>query len=217
MKEVFRDDFKGEELADHWEVVNPDPDAFIVEEGGLLIVSGSVGDRAKLDFPNLFKLADAMPKGDWVITAKFNIELQTGWEVAYIGLVNHPNDALYLTMTSYTGNDGYLNLNGVKRRKGKETKTNRRLFKKRYSEKLKFGDVMKSIPQPIFLRLQKKGRAYVGSIKFGEDEKAKWTALDKLTVLRQKGKLVFGLYQSKKPNGESTMTVDWVKIEVPEE
>ncbi|MFQ5619014.1 MAG: VWA domain-containing protein [Rhodospirillales bacterium] len=216
-KEVFRDDFKGEELADHWEVVNPDPDAFIVEDGGLLILSGSTGDRAKLNFPNLFKLADAMPKGDWVVTAKFNIALQTGLEVAYIGLVNHPNDALYVTMTSYMGNSGYLNLNGVKRSKGKETNTSRQLFKIDYPGRSTFGAVMKNIPQPIFLRLQKKGRGYVGSIKFSEDKKAKWTALDKLTVLRQKGKLVFGLYQSKKTKGESTMTVDWVKIEVPEE
>ena len=39
-KEVFRDDFNGEELAEHWEVIRPNPDAFIVEDSNLLVITG---------------------------------------------------------------------------------------------------------------------------------------------------------------------------------
>ena len=45
-------------------------------------------------------------------------------------------------------------------------------------------------------------------------EEPKWVSLDKFTVLRQKGKVVVGLYQASEVKGESTAMVDWVKIEV---
>ncbi len=44
----------------------------------------------------------------------------------------------------------------------------------------------------------------------------KWLNLDKFTILRQKGKVVVGLYQANKVEGEGTIFVDWVKIETPE-
>ncbi len=60
----FFDDFGGEDLAEHWEVLNPDPDAFIVEDGALLIVRGTPGSMADKTVQNLFKLSKAMPEGD---------------------------------------------------------------------------------------------------------------------------------------------------------
>ncbi len=78
-KEVFRDDFNGEDLADHWEVLKPNPDAFIVEDGSLLIVSGTPGSLANETVENVFRLSEPLPKGDWTITAKFSVEFQTGW------------------------------------------------------------------------------------------------------------------------------------------
>ena len=69
-KEYFRDDFDGAELADHWEVLNSNPDTFIVEDGQLLIVSASPGSLGEDTVANLFRLNIALPKGDWVMSVK---------------------------------------------------------------------------------------------------------------------------------------------------
>ncbi len=50
-----------------------------------------------------------------------------------------------------------------------------------------------------------------------EDAKEpKWEALDKFTILRQKGVVSLGFYQRGKTNGESAAKIDWIKIETPE-
>jgi len=70
--------------------------------------------------------------------------------------------------------------------------------------------------QPILLRLEKKGHAYISSIKLNGVKKPAWFSLGKLSLLRAKGGLSFGVYQATKAEGETSIHVDWVKIEVPE-
>ena len=44
-------------------------------------------------------------------------------------------------------------------------------------------------------------------------EEPKWVKLNKLTLLQPKGRLAFGVYQSKQASGETSLTVEWIKIE----
>ena len=224
-KEVFRDDFNGEDLADHWEVLKPNPDAFIVEDGSLLIVSGTPGSLANETVENVFKLSKPLPKGDWTITAKFSTDFQTGLERAFIGIFDNRDNYLEVSLRAVIKPSGLnffatFDVGAVRRSKGKDKTASLKLwsggkFADHYTPG-PFTNGIKNFPQPVLLRLQKKGRSYIGSAKLEGAKEPKWLNLDKFTILRQKGKVALGLYQTKKAEGEGTMLVDWVKIEVPE-
>jgi len=217
--EVFRDDFDGDELADHWEVLNPDPDAFIVEDGSLLVVSGTAGSLEKDTVQNLFKLSKPLPKGDWVITAKLSIDLQTSVERAFIGIHDSRDNYLEIGVRPWIEccYSPRLSLHGVKRSRGKNKTSDRVIWRSGHQGKSAsaFADAAKNIAQPILLRLEKKGRTYTGSAMLAGAKKPRWVTLDKFTVLRLKGTVALGLYQTKKTNGETTTFFDWVKIETP--
>ncbi len=224
-KEVFRDDFKGEELADHWEVLKPNPDAFIVEDGKLLIVSGTPGSMANETVENVFKLSEPLPKGDWTITAKFSTDFQTGLERAFIGIFDNRDNYLEVSLRAVImpyrlDFFATFDVGAVRRRKGEDKTASLKLwsggkFADHYTPG-PFTNGIKDFPQPVLLRLQKKGRSYIGSAKLEGAKKPTWVTLDKFTILRQKGKVAVGMYQTKKGKGEGTIQVDWVKIETPQ-
>ena len=74
-----------------------------------------------------------------------------------------------------------------------------------------FVDWAKTLPRDILLRIEKSGKSYIVSAKYGTDEK--WLKLEKLTSLLKFGNLVMGFDQNKKVKGESIAYIDWVKIE----
>lgn len=224
-KEYFRDNFDGEELAEHWEVLKPNPDTFIVEDGKLLIVSGTPGSMANETVENVFKLSEPLPKGDWTITAKFSVEFQTWMERAFIGIFDNRDNYLEISLQSIVGEYGLnrypaFDVVGVRRRKGKDKTVARRIWRGKntgdYSNAGNFADGTKTFPQPVLLRLQKQGRSYIGGVMLEGAKEPKWLNLDKFTILRQKGKVAVGLYQTNKVKGEGTILVDWVKIETPQ-
>ena len=224
-EEYFFDDFDGEDLAEHWEVINPNPDSFIVEDGKLLIVSGTPGSMASETVENVFKLSEPLPTGDWTITAKFSGKYQTGVERVFIGIFDDRDNYLEISLRAIAAEkNGYytatFDVAAVRRSKGNDKTTNRQLWKG--------GDItapgyrpgpfspgIKKFPQPVLLRLEKKKRSYIGSAMLEGAKKPTWVALDTFTILRQKGKVAVGLYQAGAVKGESTIRVDWVKIEVP--
>ncbi len=215
-KKYFFDDFDGDELKQHWEVINPDPDAFIVEDGNLLVVSSTPADLAKENVPNLFRLTKSIPKGDWVMTAKFTIAYQTMQEKIVLGLYNNKKNYIVggIWAPEVWAQATQLNAEAVKASKGKITRFERAAYKGR--ENPSYAEAVKAIPQPILLRLRKHGRSYFVGVKLEGVEDPKWQELEKLTSLRAKGNLVIGLYQAQKVGGETTMKVDWVKIETLE-
>jgi len=227
-KEVFRDDFNGDELADQWEVANPDPDSFIVEDGGLLMLAS--GGSQSLDSgqaPNIFKLSKPLPKGDWVMTAALSVDFQTAQEAPFLGLYQDEKNYIVVQPRAYTcGNWGdrlCFVVEEVKSAKGKVSRFVKRLiWEKGDFENFKFAEAAQTIPQPITLRIVKEGRKYRGGILWSQtDAETKqtnedWIDLENFTVLREKGVPALGIYQTQNSNGESTATVDWIKIETPE-
>jgi hypothetical protein len=216
-KKYFFDEFDGDELKDHWEVVNPDPDSFIIEDGNLLVVNSKPAVLSEENVPNLFRLAKSMPKGDWVMTAKFIIDFQTENEKIVLGLYNNKKNYIMARisapeMWNYVAQ---LNAEAVKASKGEITRFERAAFNGGKNNP-SYAEAVKAIPQPILLRLRKQGRSYFAGVKLEGVEKPKWQELEKLTSLRAKGNLALGLYQAKKVTGETTIKVDWVKIETLE-
>ena len=212
LKEVFRDDFDGEDLAEHWEVQNPDPDSFIVENGELLIVNGSVGKREDLSFSNLFRLSKPLPKGDWVATVKLKASFAVNNEGVFLGVIDDQENGLYAWLGYNTNgpDNSWITIYGIKRSKGVEKSNNTQIL-----NWLTADDLRQKSLKPYYLRISKTGRSYVVSIKHSDDDEANWTELKKFSILRQRGGLAIGSTQAK-VGAESTILIDWVKIEVLE-
>src|SRR5215472_11320525 len=100
---IFSDDFSGPELSSDWEVVNRDPDSYLVENHYLLILANSVGGLEKEKSKNIFRLRKSLPDTDWVITAKLNAKVQTAREVFSLGLYDDAKNSL--TASLYSSRD----------------------------------------------------------------------------------------------------------------
>ena len=86
-------------LAEHWEVINPNPDGFIVENGNLLIVSSSQGKLTEENIENFFRLTKPLLKGDWVMTVKMDVDFPTQQERPFIGLYSDKDVYLVVLCT----------------------------------------------------------------------------------------------------------------------
>lgn len=220
-KEYFFDDFEGSKLKEHWEVLNPNPDAFTVEKGALLIISSAAeGNLAKENIPNIFRLEKPLPPGDWVMTAKVRVDFQTTREKVFMGLYDS-KDNYTVVQNTHQRDDGssYYNpfrVEVVKNARGQLIRFEKEIFPRIKIADKPFSEVMKHLPQPLLLRLRKEGHGYFAGAMLEGAEKPEWVELEKVTSLTHKGNLVIGLYQMERVPGESTVTVDWVKIETTE-
>ena len=238
--EYYRDDFDGEDLSEHWEVLNPDPSSYIVEDGFLNVLSSvelSLYDQSA-DLPNLFQLTKPLPKGDWIATLRLNPAITTMRETYSLALYSE-NDKFLLASANVgvAAFAGHLSVNlfGRKAASGKNTDFNKNLY---YSkEALGHNNVTDKITaytelaakdvQAILLRIRKAGRSYFISGKIEGDaatadgNEPQWVELQKLTSLRSPGKfLAISIGQSKFAGrnlhiqgGETLVNIDWVKIE----
>ena len=74
---LFEDDFDRAELGGGWEVQNPDPARYILENGTLMAMTAKPGYMGKADDqPNVFLWREAeLPEGDWEIAAEFTARM----------------------------------------------------------------------------------------------------------------------------------------------
>lgn len=246
-REVFRDDFDGEELKEHWTIRNPDPEAFVVEDGKLtLLVSDDpkkpghpVAKGYWKNLPNILMLQQPLPKGEWTATIKLSFTPQTFGENIVLALANDKMEKmiaanLLLNTVNYADTHVRLRADKTGRKNAHFVKTVFRLSGRNLSRRAKqFTGKVRGVE----LRLHRKGRSYIVSARF---EKANpkdktvpsgWIVLEKLTSLRPPGKTLM-LFAGSFPNiaeryvgmdtyvptsTENTIAIDWVKIEVPEQ
>jgi len=226
--EVFKDEFDGDALGAHWDVINPDAESFLVEDGGLLVLYAQESSIESDHLSNLFRLSALLPKGDWQATIRLRPEFQTMREVIYFGLFQ--DKANYLMSATFVSSwccyARNLSITATKNAKGKKAQ-----FAKSLSPSFNHGEgafdpyrqSLQQLGSGILLRLVKSGHQYVFSGRIEgideDDEPYPWVLLSKLTLLRQKGDLVFGFTQSRGGTrhqgngGESIVNVDWVRIE----
>lgn len=221
----FFDDFDGEDLAEHWEVLNPNPDAFIVEDGKLMVISTVAANITDDKVENTFRLTRGMPDGDWDAVVKLVPEIQTLQERMTLSYMKDGKNRLTV-MVDIAGaarfsRPLYARMYGLKYSKGKVTKFERNILtglsdKAVVPEQLKW---FKNNVRAIYLKMAKRGRSYVVSTKIEGDattkdgKKPEWVSVQKLTSLRPPGtNLVLAFPQRAETNGESIIAVDWVKI-----
>lgn len=218
-KEILFDDFDGEYLKDHWEVIHPNPDAYIVEDSGLLVIaSGNAGFKSDR-IENIFQLTTPLPKEDWVITGKIRVDFQTKKERPFMALYQDKDNVVYISLWesewSAAGEKAKIGLSFTKISKGKATQFTEKIWMKKSDDpNLHFSDAAKEMPQPLILRLQKKGRRYLAAAMLENAEKPEWVEVEAFTLLRQKGNLAIGFFQDEdaKGSGESTVVFDSIRI-----
>jgi hypothetical protein len=224
--EHFRDDFDGQDLAEAWEVLNPDPEAYAVEDGQLLVVApGKAATLFEETVSNVFRLSDVLPDGDWTLTARILPKFQTGQEHLILGLYNGGEDYLVSSLVvvpdKYYGHKFYVR--ATKRTGTEETSFDQLIF--RYGCNVcddatqSISHFVKDVSKPVLLSLKKEGRSYAASAQWeGMDDKGQpypVVRTEKVTSLRGRGSPIIGLTQAEGSNGESLIQVDWVKIEIP--
>lgn len=207
------DDFKGDSLGKHWEVINQDADSYIVEDGNLLTIASGGGDLSKGNVANIFRLKQKMPKGDWAATIKYAMPYQTGRETPFLALYGDKDNyiaAFANAWSYYSGTGGArLYISSSKNVKGKKTTFNNVIFGGASGKPFTATDA----PNPFVIRLTKKGRSYTAAVRMKQGAETVWVERATITSIREPGSLAFGIYQASKVKGETPMTVDWVKIE----
>lgn len=210
--EFFRDDFEAEELGEHWDVEIPDPDFYIPEDGELLVISSTGANFKEGNIPNLFRLNTKFPKGDWTATAKFEVEFQSQNDRVFFGLYEDNENYLVTTLSLYpSGGSWALSVTTEKVLKGAVTTSSKAVWSVPRSDNMA-ADM--GTGQPYLIRLERKGREYTGSIRLEGAEKPEWIILPSIRLLRPKGELAIGAFQTPGGSGEVALLVDWVKIEV---
>jgi len=213
----FVEEFDGSELSSQWEVVNPLADNFIVDEGALLIVSGTFGSLEEDSIQNVFKSSVAPPEGDWTASIRVTLDAQTGKEQFY--LLFHDDAQHNVDISIYTWRDcckdgEYYAVARVvtHKRSGENVVVFDHLVWESEKGSNRFFESARSMPSFI-LRLEKRGHSIYPAIRLEEPEESGWIELERLVALRAKGRIAIAFRQYEEVKGESIATVDWVRVE----
>lgn len=225
-KRVFFDDFDGTELGQHWEVKNPDPDAYIVEDGQLLVFSGQNTGFDEEAIPNLVTLKEDFPSGDWDTIMRFSGEFSSGRDLLSLGLRKDHEDFIAAMMWNkftvaddYHGDQVYLTFaksSGGDRTEAPQLAVFLGKTDAQYDEFMRH-----LIDGQGTITLSKRGRSYYSSLSIDgiEDENGEpvvWET-DKLTSLRPPGPLTLAVSLWENVNGEILVFVDSIEIVTVEE
>lgn len=218
---VFEDNFDGTELAEHWTVTNPNPEAFVVENGELLLLSTSRGEwnGQKNTITNFLTLDRPLPKGDWRATMRFRMELGTSGGYLQMGMLKDVGNRLIgqiYTDADVEWSDG-LKVVSHKYVAGKDSGNDTWLMKTD-SDKEGLGGVTNIMRDGVELRLLKEGRSYTVQARMVGSAANAWISLPKLTSLRPVGPLHI-LFEKGKGSGEDLLYIDrfWVEQLTPKE
>lgn len=211
----FQDDFEGD-LNSAWEVTNPNPDNFIVEDGVLLALANSSGTFLENSVANIFRLSSGLPEGDWIMEIAFEAELQTAREQLVMGVADG-NERTVLASIYTRGDNNYgwgLNIQLSKDGSGKSTRFEYGMASMGCNicpADRKWPNFVATIAQPILLQLEKTGRQYTARAKLGGPNDD-WRETFTVTDLRGPQTPVLYVKQYQDNDGESLFLIDYFKI-----
>jgi len=73
---IASDDFDGRELGESWEVLSPDPESYIVEDGVLLTATSGAASLTNNEPNNVFRWNAELPRGDFDLAVDFTSEFE---------------------------------------------------------------------------------------------------------------------------------------------
>lgn len=218
---VFEDEFDGGDLAEHWQVKNPNPDAFIVEDGQLLTIASSKAGFGIPEAPNIMLLAQDLPEGDWELNATVKAEFQTAVDGVWLGL--YKDEQNYIAARLYASGDKYygwgLNLQVIKAAGGELANFDnkvRGLGCNVCGPDRMFPNFAATIAMPMKLSLVKQGRKFFARLAIaGDVDKAGKQVVhetEAVSSLRLPGGPALAAAQNDKTGGETLFYIDRVEI-----
>ncbi len=220
----FEDQFNGDTLGADWGVLNPDPDAYLEENGALSIVAA---DGTAVDYAagvNVLRLDKPVPKGDWTMTARFSLVPQTMGEVFRIGIARDDKSSLLASVVLENRNYAAtaVDIRAGKSAAGKDTGFARTMLEIDDRDILARAGKFGADVAAVEVRLVKTGRNYVAAARLQSPSGgfSGWFEVQKLTSLKLPGDAFTILFGSRSNDytpagGEGAVDIDWVKIEVP--
>ena len=219
---VFFDDFKTAELSGDWAVQNPDPDAYLVDGGSLLMISSRVSGFNDPKMTNLVQLKQALPNDDWDVHVRVRPEMKSGRDQIWVGL--RKDDKNYLAAGFWTERGccgcAHIILSLYKNSGGTLTRTDRPVYGGTgcgsFSEKTYDPIIEKLKKQMATITLSKRGHSYSASMSIDGEVNGGKPLLHKtesLTSLRSPGSLTLGVAKWKKANGEVAGYIDSVEVQ----
>ncbi len=225
----FEDNFDGEDLGPDWEIVNPNPDSYLVEQGILTMIAKDGKSATYVDAENILRLNKPIPDGDWTMTVRVLFTPQTMGEQIRVGVAKDNENSLLTSLRMKNYNYAFTEtfVHGDKLARGEATGFARSLLNIEARDlevrSGQFSDRVKAVQ----LRLEKSGRNYVSAMRFESTNPGaegaiseEWFTVQQLSSLRAPGDaftIVFGSNSNDYTpgGGEGLIEVDWVKVEVP--
>jgi len=222
-KTRFVDEFDGGELAGHWEMLSPQPDSWLVENGALLLLNTAIGGFNVADASNLLRLDPPALDGDWDLQMTLTGQLKTGRDRVEIGLWDSPGNYLVArlwTERSDVGGCSNLAVTIEKASNGETTRFTRPLrgaIGCGGPPRSVFDDWVGRLEQvPATLVLAKRGRTYSARLEVAgehtEDGQPEVHETDSLTSLRLPGDPVITVGKHQNAQGEVVIFIDRVEI-----
>lgn len=217
----FEDEFDGQGLSDDWSVINQDEDAYIVEDGELLLVASTVQGLWVKDASNIIQLSKNLPSGDWDIHVDLKLDMQTGKDSFELGLFSDDQNYLAANLIHDRGDWCHMvQISLFKRSRGKDTGASKYLSSNsgHCGEKVHgdVPDVVRSIAEHgLRISLSKRSREYSATaILKGivKDGKPRSVQTPSLTSLRSPGLPALAIGTHKKANGELVGYIDRIEI-----
>ncbi len=223
---IFEDDFSGTELADHWDVLNPNPDQYIVEDNNLLLIGKDVGGLNNAESSNILQLMEDLTSGDWTITVEFTPDLQTSKDILSFGLYNDNENYVAASLVSHesfccdVGSSGYaVVLTTSKMSNGEQTKFETPIAGPSFSPNHTFKEYIEGWGKTnvkTTVELVKEGRSYKSRLhqdgKIDDAGNPIWLETDIVTSLRAPKQFVINAGQRAETKGESTFEIHSIKI-----
>ena len=217
----FKDEFNGEALSEDWTMTNEDEEAYIVEEGELLLVSAKTQGLYSGEPTNLLQLNRKMPKGDWDMNIKLKMDAQTGRDQFYLGLYKDPQN--YLASRIYFRNGSpcaKIVLQLDRYSKGERAFTEKNIAGSKACGWGRDGSMQPFLDSMandgMTLTLSKRGRSYTASATLsgivGDTGTPRSMTTDELTSLRLPGQPAMMIGKFENRSGEVLSFIDEIEI-----
>ncbi len=192
---IASDDFDGRELGESWEVLSPDPESYIVEDGVLLTATSGAASLTNNEPNNVFRWNEELPRGDFDLAVDFTSEFDQAMRASMEIAIHDSRDDLvsaHLLRDGSSNNVLYLQVKKVI--DGDVTRERVRVATGACCpRRFNMDEVLANVENKGGrLILQRRGRKFAARLELNgwtPNEKAPSTfTTDELLVLRPKGK-----------------------------
>ena len=205
---IFSDDFEGNSLKKDWEVVNPNPDNMIVEEGYLQVVTETFKKDSFTSPVNLLLLKRDLPKQYEVIMRVVHVAPSDPYLGAGIVLYKDDDNQIILFVS---GNWlPWAPRKGVRFQKKEKGK---------WGTPVDFKSITKSERLVITLKLQRIKRKFIAWFKVDEVGKGetyvnvnRWYKVGEIPQLRANYRPGIFVFKNSDEDPDALMQIDWVEV-----